>query len=211
MFFVISRWRKICPRASILLSCRVVKTHPFIPALLVVTSSWSVARKYAVFVVTNASRRTRNRKMARLYEPNIYSILAKNVYIVVTHAERNVLAVTNIQRGAWKIVDNPASMQSVVYVVRSPVLHVRSHADGQHFFPHKLHLIFHLIAGTATTTPVLSHVVRSVEAVFQAHSVINLNLVDMCTIAVRQTVQEISEVWPSMPIWCVIYQRDDST
>jgi hypothetical protein len=78
------------------------------------------------------------------------------------------------------------------------------------FSPHRLHLIFHLIAGTATTTPVLSHVVRSVEAVFQAHSVINLNLVDMCAIAVRQTVQETSEVWPSMPIWCVIYRRDDS-
>ena len=41
-------------------------------------------------------------------------------------------------------------------------------------------------------------------------SVINLNPIDMCTVAVRQTVQEISKVWPSMPIWCVIYQRDDS-
>ena len=42
-------------------------------------------------------------------------------------------------------------------------------------------------------------------------SVINLNSLDMCTIAVRQTVQENSEVWPSMPIRCVIiYWRGDS-
>ena len=134
MFFAISRWRKICPRASILLSSRVVKTHPFIFALLVVTGLWSVARKYAVFVVTNARMRTRSRKMANLYEPSIDSILAKNVYTAVTHAERNALALTNIQRGAWKIVDNPASMQNVIYVVRSPVLLVRNHADGQHPF-----------------------------------------------------------------------------
>ena len=58
MFFAISRCRKICPHASILLSCHVVKTHPFIPALLVVTGSWNVARKHAVFVVTNARMRT---------------------------------------------------------------------------------------------------------------------------------------------------------
>jgi hypothetical protein len=134
MFFAISRWRKICPRASILLSCHVVKTHPFIPALLVVIGSWIVARKYAVFVVTNARMRTRSKKMARLYEPSIDSILAKSVYTVVTHAERNVLALMNIQRGAWKIVDNPASMQNVIYVVRSLVLLVRNHADGQHPF-----------------------------------------------------------------------------
>ena len=133
-FFAISRWRKIYPRASILLSCHVVKTHPFIPALLVVTNSWSVVRKHAILVVTNARLRTRNRKMAKLYELSIDSILAKNVYTVATHVERNVLAVMNIQRGAWKIVDNPASMQSVIYVVRSPVLLVRNHADGQHFF-----------------------------------------------------------------------------
>ena len=131
MFFAISRWRKICPRASILLSCHVVKTHPFIAALLVVTGSWSVARKYAVFVVTNARMRTRNRKIARLTELSIDPILAKNVYTAVTHAKRNVLSVMNIQRGAWKIVDNPASMRSVNCVVRSPVLHVRNHADGQ--------------------------------------------------------------------------------
>ena len=134
MFFAISRWRNICPRANILLSCHVAKTHLFIPAMLVVTGSWSVARKYAVSVVANARMRTRNRKMAKLYEPSIDSILAKNVYTVVTHAERSVLAPMNIQRGAWKIVDNPASMQSVVYVVRSPVLLVRNHADGQHSF-----------------------------------------------------------------------------
>ena len=134
MFFAISRWKKICPRASILLSCHVVKTHPFIPALLDVTGSWSVARKYAVFVVMNARRRTRSRKMARLYEPTIDFILAKNIYTVVTRAERNVLAVMNTQRFAWKIVDNHASMQSVVYVVRSPVLLVRNHADGQQSF-----------------------------------------------------------------------------
>ena len=36
------------------------------------------------------------------------------------------------------------------------------------FFFHNLHFISHLIAGTASTTPVLSHVVRLVEAVFQA-------------------------------------------
>ena len=72
--------------------------------------------------------------MARLYEPSIDSILAKNVYTVVTHAERNVLALMNIQRCALKIVDNPASMQSVIYDVRSPVLLVRNHADGQHSF-----------------------------------------------------------------------------
>ena len=134
MFFAISRWRNICSRASILLSCRVVKTHPFIPALLVVSGSWSVARKYAVFVVMNARMRTRSRRMATLYEPSIDFILVKNVYTVVTHAERNVLALTNIQRGAWKIVDNPASMQNVVYAVRSLVLLVRNHADGQHPF-----------------------------------------------------------------------------
>ena len=46
---------------------------------------------------------------------------------------------------------------------------------------------------------------------FRLLSVINLNSIsiDMCTAAVRQTVQETSDVWPSMPIWCVIYQRDD--
>ena len=105
--------------------------------------------------------------MARLYEPSIESILAKNVYTVVTLAERNVLALMNIRRGAWKIVGSPACMQSVVYVVRSPVLLVRNHADGRHsFFP--IDYISHLFAGTATTTPVLYHVVRSVKAVFQA-------------------------------------------
>lgn len=166
-FFAISRWRKICPRVSILLSCHVVKTRPFFFAVLVVTGSWSVARKYAVFVVTNARKRTRSSKMARLYEPNIDSTLAKNVYTVVTHAERNVLALTNTQRDAWKIVDNPASMQSVIYVVRSPVLLVKNHADGRHFF-FPIDYISHLFAGTATTTPVLYHVVRSVKAVFQA-------------------------------------------
>ena len=134
IFFAISRWKRICPRASILLSCHVVKTHPFIPALLVVTKTWSVARKNAAFIAMNARMRMRSRKMARLYEPSIDPILAKNVYTVVTHAEKNVLAVTNIQRSAWKIVDNPASMQSVIYVVRSPVLLVRNHADGQHLF-----------------------------------------------------------------------------
>ena len=41
-------------------------------------------------------------------------------------------------------------------------------------------------------------------------SVINLNSVDMCTVAMRQTVQQTSEVWPSVPIWCVIYRRDDN-
>ena len=136
MFFAISRWRKLCSRASILVSCHVAKTLPFIPALLVVTGSWSVARKHAVSVVTNARMRTRSRKMAKFYEPSIDYILAKNVYTVATHAGRNVLAVMNIQKGAWKIVDNPASMQSVIYVVLSPVLLVRNHADGQHsFFP----------------------------------------------------------------------------
>ena len=45
-----------------LLSCR----GRFIPALLVVSGSWSVARKYAVFVVMNARMRTRSRRMAKL-------------------------------------------------------------------------------------------------------------------------------------------------
>jgi hypothetical protein len=45
---------------------------------------------------------------------------------------------------------------------------------------------------------------------FRLLSVINLNSVDMCTFAVRQTMQEGSEVWTSVPIWCVIYRKDDS-
>ena len=45
---------------------------------------------------------------------------------------------------------------------------------------------------------------------FRLLSIINLNPIDMSTVAVRQIVQETSEVWPSMPIWCVIYRRDDS-
>lgn len=45
---------------------------------------------------------------------------------------------------------------------------------------------------------------------FRLLSVINLNPIDMCTVAVRRIVQETSEVWPSMPIWCVIYRKDDS-
>jgi hypothetical protein len=77
-----------------------------------------------------------SRKMVRLHEPNIDPTLAKNVYTVVTDAKRNVLALTNILRGAWKIVDSHASMRSVIYVARSPVLLVKNHADGQHrFFP----------------------------------------------------------------------------
>ena len=211
MFFAISRWRKICPRASILLSYHVVKTRPIIPALLVVTGSWSVARKYAVFVVTNARMGTRSREMARLYEPNIDSILAKNVYTVVTHAERNVLAVTNIQIGAWKIVDSPASMQSVIYVVRSPVLLVRNHADGQHSF-FSIDYISFLILLQELRPLLLSCPMwfGQLKQYFRLLSVINLSHIDMCTIAVRQTLQEISEVWPSMPIWCVIYRRDNN-
>jgi hypothetical protein len=76
--------------------------------------------------------RTRSRKMARLYELSIDFILAKSVYTVVIHAEKNVLALTNIHKSAWKIVGNLASMQSVIYVARSPVPLVRNHADGQH-------------------------------------------------------------------------------
>ena len=83
--------------------------------------------------------------MARLYEPSIESILAKNVYTVVTLAERNVLALMNIRRGAWKIVGSPACMQSVVYVVRSPVLLVRNHADGQHSFFSICYVISHIL------------------------------------------------------------------
>ena len=119
-----------CEHTAIM-PCGQDKTHLFIPALLIVTGSWNVARKNAVFVVTNARMRTWGRKMARLYEPAWNLLLAKNIF---TLAERNVLAPMNIRRGAWKIVGSPACMQSVVYVVQSPVLLVRNHADGQHSF-----------------------------------------------------------------------------
>jgi len=134
--FAISSWRKICPRASILLSCHVAKTHPFIPVLLVATGQWSVARKHAALVVTSAkpSPRMWSRMMARLREPSINTTLAKNVCTVATHAERNALAAMNIQRGAWKDVDNLASMHSVTCLARSPALLVRNLADGEHRF-----------------------------------------------------------------------------
>jgi hypothetical protein len=83
--------------------------------------------------------------MARLCESSIDLTLVKNVCTVVIYAKRNVLAIMNIRRDAWKNADNHANMRSAVYVARSPVLLVRNHADG-----------------AATTTLVLSHVVRYV-------------------------------------------------
>jgi hypothetical protein len=82
---------------------------------------------------------------------------------VTTCAKRNVLTTMNIQRGAWKNVDSLASMHSVIYVARSPVLLVRNHVDGEHHFLNNREIFnFRPISGTATTTPVLSHVARSV-------------------------------------------------
>ena len=72
--------------------------------------------------------------MVRFRGPSIDPTLAKNVCIVITHAERNVLATMNIQRGAWKVVDNPASMHSVICVAGSLAPPARNHADGEYRF-----------------------------------------------------------------------------